>query len=322
MCLVLHKLFARWIMAEFYFDDNGGFVTANGALTSSGFCSDKAFAIGYFKNGCLPIFAKIPPVITGGLTDKIHVLDLGRARYRLSFLPSPASLPSSEIIFQTNCKAGNVTHLVTHCCRGDYFLVIETEEEIHEFSCPCALSDIKVFAVTLSKGHLIRITARAENKKFIALVCYNGDYYPLYQTVCDDFFFDGPELVCTRTLGGCNTCVLTERLSYKDGKFVPSDKSFLYRHSHPYPDELIAYGFLERLIFGDSGGAEEYLARGFSLRAAKEILGDFDSVADYDEVYYRPFVAGIFKKAPYCKAEYFVFDVKDGLISSIRPCRI
>lgn len=307
-------------MSKFYFDLKSGFVTADGALTGSGFEKDNAFALGYFCDGSEPLFAAIGKHPENAVSEKLGVCDMGERRYFLSFNPSPANYGEAEILFQTTCIAGNVSHLITCCRRGGIILVAETSEEIFEIPCPCALSDIKVSAVTLKKGHILRITACAGEKKLLAMLYYSGDYLPLITTFCDSFTFDGSDIICTEYLGGCNCCSRTRRLEYSKGAFCERELSFVYKRNHDYPDELIPYVFLEKLLFRDNAGAEDYLRRGLTVSAVKDILGDFDCIADFEFLPYRRFVAGVYKRAPYCKVRYFNFCVTDGLISDISPC--
>lgn len=304
-------------MAEFYFDCKEGYVTVNGVLANSGFCADGDFALGYFCENFRPLFAKIPCRITKQVSRFFSVSDLGRNVYYLTFSPLPYE-EKPLILYQTSCSVGSTKHLVTLCSNGKVKLVIETQEEIHEIECPCALSDIKVSAIAMKQGHLLRITADADGKKLLALILYADDYLPLFQTVCDSFSFDGSEAVCVYRLGGCNGCVKTLRYRYKNGKFQESDRSFLYRHDHCYLDELKPYEFTEKLLFGDENAAQEMLRRSFSVASAKEILGDFDAVADFDFLPYRPYTLTIMKRAPYCKARSYVFDVRGGIICDIR----
>lgn len=305
-------------MADFYFDCNEGYVTVNGTLANSGFCADGDFALGYFRDGYRPLFVKIPHRITQPVSALMHITDLGKNVYFLNFSPCPETEEEAKIISQTSCSVAGVKHLVTLCKKGGFRLITETAEEIYETACPCALSNISVSATPLKQGHILKITADADGKKMLILLLYNGDYRQLFLTFCDSYCFEESDIVCVYRRGGCNGCVKTLRYRYKKGKFQEYDRSFLYRHDHCYPDELKPYEFAEKLLFGDENGAQEMLRRSFSVASAKEILGDFDAVADFDFLPYRPYTLTIMKRAPYCKARSYVFDVRDGIICDIR----
>ena len=75
--------------------------------------------------------------------------------------------------------------------------------------------------------------------------------------------------------------------------------------------------FLEKLLFGDERGAEELLRRTLSVSAARVMLGDFDRIADFDFIPYRPFVAGVYSLSSFCRVRYFRFCVTDGIITDI-----
>lgn len=312
--------FFRWIMAKFYFDVKNGFATADGALVKDFFDTDNDFALGYFSPDREPLFAKIPVRLSSCPLKGINVCDLGESRYYLSFSPL-CRREEAEIIFQTQCHAENISHLVTFCYRGEYALVIETPNEIYEIACPSALSEIQVKAVNLKNGQIIRITANAARRKFIAILLYRDDYLPLFQTFCDGVSFDGADILIKENLGGCNSCVRTRRLIYKNGNFADGELSFIYKRCHDYPDELLPYVFAEKIIFGDNNGAAELLRHSLSVSAVKETTGDFDAVADFEFLPYRPYVIGLYKRSAYAKVQYFRFSVHDGIISDISPCR-
>ncbi len=305
-------------MSVFYFDAQDGFVTVNGALAENCFVTEKAFAVGYFKDGCEPVFARIPSRPQTGIRD-IEICDLGNANYLLSFSPSSVSCIETQTLCQTVCRTESATHLVTSCRRGGFYLVVETDSEIHEFPCPCALTDLKVVAARVGDGQLLRITAKALQRKFAAVLFYGDDYVPLFSGVYDDLYFDGSEVVCTEKKGGCNGCERTLRLGYSDGGFSEKELSFSYAHDHLYVDELVPYAFLEKLMFRDLDGAENALRRGLSAKAVLGITGDFDRIADFDFLPYRPFVIGLYKKSSFCKVGYFRFEVRDGVICDVYP---
>ena len=304
-------------MAKYFFDDNGAYVTADGALIKSGCEKQGDFAVGYFHEGCEPLFAKMSgdgrPFPAEGLT----VIDAGFSCRYILFSPTPRSEEEAEVLFQTSCRAGDVSHLVTVCRKRGFRLVLETRDEIYEIPCPSALSDLQVSAATMKNGHLIKISAKTEKKKLLALICYRGDYAPLLTTFCDDFRTDGEGVEITERLGGCNDCVRTERLTIKNGAFARDGLSFVYKRDHSYPDEIIPFVFLEKLLFGDERGAEELLRRTLSVSAARVMLGDFDRIADFDFIPYRPFVAGVYSLSSFCRVRYFRFCVTDGIITDI-----
>lgn len=305
-------------MAIFYFDEKDGFVTVNGALAEQGFRTDKAFSLGFFREGCEPLFAKITPPVRDS-AGGVGVCDLGGGIYVLSFDPEPARCAEPQIICQTVCRTESVSHLVTSCRRGGYYLIVETNAEIQEFPCPCALTDVNVVAARVSGGQLIKITAKAEKRRFAAVLFYGDDYVPLFSGVYDELGFDGSEIVCVENMGGCNRCRRTLRLGYSDGKFAEKELSFVYGRDHVYTDELIPYVFVEKLIFKDYEGAENLLRRGLCVKAVLDITGDFDCVADFDFLPYRPYVVGVYKKSACCKARYFRFDVRDGVVCDVYP---
>lgn len=305
-------------MAIFYFETDGGFVTVNGALAEQGFRADKDFALAYFREGRAPVFAKMASH-PRKKTDGVKVCDLGGDAYLLSFRTRALRLDEPEVICQTVCRADNVSHLITSCRRGDFFLIAETSAEIQEFSCPCALNDIKAVAVHVSGGQILRITAKAERRKFAAVVFYGYDYLPLFSGVYDNVYFDGADVVYVERLGGCNDCVRTTRLCYSDGRFEKKQLSFTYGHDHLYPDELLPYLLVEKLKFGDLQGAEELLRRGLDAKAVLGTLGEFDEAADFPFLPYRPFVVGVYKSSDLCKVRYFAFDVRDGVICDVYP---
>ena len=84
-------------MSVFYFDAQDGFVTVNGALAENCFVTEKAFAVGYFKDGCEPVFARIPSRPQTGIRD-IEICDLGNANYLLSFSPSSVSCIETQTL--------------------------------------------------------------------------------------------------------------------------------------------------------------------------------------------------------------------------------
>lgn len=304
-------------MAKYFFDDNGAYVTADGALIKSGCEKQGDFAVGYFREGCEPLFAKICGDGRPFPSDCLTVTDAGFSFRHILFSPTPQSKEETEVLFQMSCRAGNVSHLVTVCRKCGFRLILETRDEIYEIPCPSALSDLKVYAATMKNGHLIKISAKAEKKKLLALIYYHGDYAPLLTTFCDDFRTDGDCVEITQRLGGCNDCVRTERLEIKNGAFVRGGLSFVYRRDHEYPDEIIPYVFLEKLLFEDERGAEDLLRRTLSVSAARGILGEFDRIADFDFIPYRPFVAGVYSLSPFCRVRYFRFSVTDGVITDI-----
>ncbi len=292
----------------------------NGAPATQGFSTEKDFALGFFSEDCEPLFAKIPSEISESPANGINVCDLGYGRYFLSFSPAEKG-GETHIFSQTRCKAGNTTHLITMCKRKEFLLVTETPGEIYEIVCPCPLSGIKVKAVGVKNGYLLRITATAQKKKLIAYVYYEDDYLPVLEKFCDDFSFDGPDVLIKEDLGGCNRCTRTQRYAFRNGAFVKTERSFVYKRCHEYPDELLPYLLIEKLLFGDDAGAEELLGRNLSVPAVREILGEYDSVADFGFLPYRPFIAGVYKNSGYCRVRYFSFGVKDGLITGIFPLR-
>lgn len=304
-------------MAKYFFDDNDAYVTADGALIKSGYEKNGDFAVGYFCKGCEPLFAKIIRDGRAFPQSGITIVDAGYSCRRILFSPAPVKEETAEVLFQTVCRAGNVSHLVTVCRKSGYRLIVETKDEIYEIPCPVALSDLKVSAAAMKRGHLIKIVAKAGKKKLIALIYYFGDYAPLLVKFCDDFRTDGDCVEITERLGGCNDCVRTERLEVNNGAFVCRGLSFVYRRDHPYPDELIPYVFLEKLLFGDESGAEELLRRTLSVSAVRATLGKFDKIADFDFIPYRPFVAGVYSLSPFCRVRYFRFCVTDGVITDI-----
>lgn len=306
-------------MSEFYFEIGNGFITVDGALAKSGFNKDKDFCLGCHCDGFRPTFVAVSATPRKAISPLLSICDTGGGRYFLTFSPERETETEAVILFQTVCTAGGVTHLITHCRKGGYSLVMETAEEIHEISCPCALSDIKVSAAVVKGGHILKLSANAGDKKLLALLYYGGDYVPMFTQFCDDCSFDGADVVYTQYLGGCNRCYRTKKLTLKNGTFCESETSFVYKRNHDYPDELIPYVFLERLLFQDYGGAEELLRRGMSISAARDILKDFDAVADFSFIPYRPYVAGVYKRAPLCTVSYYSFKVADGLISEIIP---
>lgn len=305
-------------MSVFYFDAKDGFVTVNGALAEKCYCTDRAFALACFRDGFEPVFAKIcVPPASAPLGTRI--CDLGGGIYLLSSDPLPAPCTEPQIICQTVCRTENVSHLVTSCKRGGYYLIAETDCEIHEFPCPCALTDVKVVSARVAGGQLIKITAKAEKRKFAAVLFYGDDYVPLFSGVYDDLYFEGADIVCIEKKGGCNCCERTLRLCYSDGRFSEKELSFSYAHDHLYVDELVPYVFLEKLIFEDIEGAENMLRRGLSAKSVLGTMGDFDSVADFEFLPYRPFVVGVYEKTAFCKVRYFRFYVRDGVICDVYP---
>ncbi len=304
-------------MAEYYFCDDGGFVTVNGALSSSGFCIAGDFVLGCFYDGFDPVFAKIPKKITRPISHFIDVCDVGQGKFFLSFSPRPTN-DGSVVIAQKELRAGNVSHLVTLCRKSGYLLVVETADEIYELPVQTELCDLNVSAVAAGKGQMLKISAKANDKRFLALFYYCGDYVRLFDSTADDLRFDGASVVCTDNLGGCNGCVRTRRLRFEKGAFRETETGFVYRHDHDYPDELVPFVFLEKLIFGDDAGAQELLRRSLPVKSVREILGDFDSVADFSFLHYTPYVAGVYKRAAYCKAKYYRFSISDGLITDVR----
>lgn len=307
-------------MAIFYFDAKDGFVTVNGALAEQGFRADKAFVLGYFREDCEPLFAKMTPSPEASPRGT-QLCDLGGGIRLLSFVPLPVPCAEPQIICQTLCRTESASHLVTSCKRGGYHLVVETSTEIQEFPCPCALTDISVVAARVSHGHLLRITAKAEKRKFAAVTFYDDDYVPLFSGIYDDLRFDGADILCTEKKGGCNCCERTLRLSYADGKFSEKELSFVYRHDHLYVDELVPYVFLEKLTYKDFDGAENMLRRGLDVKTVLELTGDFDRIADFDFLPYRPFVVGVYLSSAFCKVRYFRFEVRDGVICDVYPTR-
>lgn len=304
-------------MAEYHFCDDGGFVTVNGALSNSGFCIAGEFALGSFHDGCEPLFVKIPKRITGPVSPFVNVCDAGQGRYVLSFSPRLRN-DGTVVVTQKEVHAGNVSHLVTVCKKGGYLLVVETADEIYELPLPVALSDLGVSAVAAGKGQLLKISAKAEDKDFIALLYYAGDYSLLFDSIADRLSFDGSVVVCTENLGGCNGCVRTRRLRFEKGAFRETEVGFVYKHCHDYPDELLPYVFFEKLAFKDDEGAQELLRRSLTVKAVKEIVGDFDGVCDFSFLPYTPFVAGVYSRAAYSRVRYYRFSVSDGLITDIR----
>ena len=308
-------------MTTFHFDDNSVFVTADGALVQSGFRMDKAFVLGAFRDGCEPVFVRIPEVVRGPVSPFVSVCDAGGAQLYLSFGSFRPTNTDESVLFQTTCHAGNTEHLVTVCKRGGYFVVIETKDEIFEFPCPYAPEKPTVSAAETKGGHVLKITAKTGEKKLLALLYYSGDYSPLLQLFCDDFSFRGSDLFVTDRLGGCNRCVRERRLTLGQGKYHTAETRFSYLRPHEYPDAIKPFAFLQRLSSGDDDGALELTKLGFSVPAAKETIGSFDCVADFPSLGAHPFVAGVYDKAPYSKVRYFRFSTENDLICGITPCR-
>ena len=304
-------------MAKYYFDAKNAYVTADGALVKSGFEKEGAFALGMFSEGHEPLFAKIDENGRPSPLGRLQICDAGFSSRYLVFSPVPERSGEAEVLFQTVCRVGNLSHLITVCQKGGFRLVIETRDEIYEIPCPSALSDVKVCAAPTRNGHMIKITANAQKKKLLAMIYYAGDYVPLLISFCDGFRTNDDCVEITNRLGGCNDCVRTQRLTVKNGTFTEDSLSFIYKRDHLYPDELIPYVFLEKLLFRDIGGAEELLRRTLSVSAVREILGDFDSIADFEFVPYRPFIAGVYTLSSFCRVRYFSFSVTDGLITDI-----
>lgn len=61
------------------------------------------------------------------------------------------------------------------------------------------------------------------------------------------------------------------------------------------------------------------LRRGLRAKSVLGTMGDFDSVADFEFLPYRPFVVGVYEKTAFCKVRYFRFDVRDGVICDVYP---
>lgn len=304
-------------MAKYYFDVKNAYVTADGALVKSGFEKEGSFAIGVFSEGHEPLFAKIDENGRPCPLGRLKVCDAGFSSRYLVFSLTAEKSEEAEVLFQTVCRVGNFSHLITVCRKCGFRLVIETKDEIYEIPCPFELSDVKVCAAPTKKGHILKITARARHKKLLALIYYAQDYVPLLVSFCDGFRTDDDCVEITNRLGGCNDCVRTERLTVKNGAFTEESLSFIYKRDHLYPDELIPYVFLEKLLFRDISGAEELLRRTLSVSAVREIIGDFDSIADFDFIPYRPFIAGVYTLSSFSRVKYFGFTVSDGLITDI-----
>ncbi|MEG1608227.1 MAG: hypothetical protein RR348_00020 [Clostridia bacterium] len=311
-------------MPKIFFDVHQDLLMINGNVCVDNFLEAKdneVFGIIYTpsRQGYIPLVLKLCICAGKPVFDQhTKVTACGDNNYIVKFCPqSYGQLLPPKPYFQSSLNCAP-PHFLTAYQQGDYFLSLETQQEIITLPTPCKLENITFKARNISRGNLIFLSADISSGKFLAILQYNGDYKLIFQATCDSFIFghDGIQLI--DKLDDMFAHTIYRSFAYEDGIYAEKARVFECRKSPRLIDELLPYAFIESLFCGDLDKCNSLCSLRLAQSKFSNIFGDFSGILSKTYLPYTPYRLALYYDKPndnYIK--YFDFSIIDGTIVDI-----
>ncbi len=315
-------------MAKLYFDISDdllfidGKLPPNNCLTTPPCC---VLAMSYMAANinALPMLAKL--VIDDNILQPNPLVEITycgmgtyvikpKTRY-VSSLCQPNYYDEQQIVCQ------DVTHLFQAYSQDEFYFSIQTAEEIFTQHTAGKLENIQLSAHNVNSSQLIVIKGAIGHKKYLCILEYSDDYYPLLDVMSDDINVYQDFITLTDHLHDMYDRTQHRYLSLCEGEYIVDKVEFDYPRRMECADELLPYALVESYFCGDEDACCR-LAPSFSINMLGGILGKFESVLAVDIVPYIPYQLGLVYPCDNGKVvRYFDFGVHNHVIEHISLCK-
>lgn len=314
-------------MVGIYFDIGNNLLLVNGVLNPSGYLQanngDRFGLIYSCQNQTFfPLILKLEIVdFRPQFSGNAHITNCGDNIYIVKLLPqSYAKMLPPDIYHQ--CSVDNKpTHYVTAFCQGDYYITIETGQEIITFETQCKLCNIVLKSQNISSGKLIILSADShDDKKYLAIISYYGDYKLLFHAHCDKFNFNQKGLEIVDNIDDMLSHTITRQFAFENNNYQEKSRNFICRHDNYIIDELIGYAFIECLYWKDFDRCKRYCIHDNLVEGIAKKLGNFSTIIHKPYLKYKPNrIALKYEQAEQSYLRYFDFEISHGKIIDVTP---
>lgn len=215
-------------------------------------------------------------------------------------------------------RAGGINHGVSVFSQGKLYYTIETENEIYTGQIPlCAVDDISLNACENDGKTMISLIFCGGGKRYLAVLCYDGDYHPVALCTADYAAVNDNYIVITDNVRDMCRLSVTRTYIMENCKVTLRDRSFVYRDDCiDYPPALLPYLYAESALCRDEDKCNRlYRGDGLSLmQGCKKIAAPPHMQLPLNKIaLLRPCNGGY-------SAQCYDFTTDGMLISGIRRC--
>lgn len=315
-------------MAKLYFDISDGVLFVDGkmpkdnTLTTPSNCT---LAVSYMHSdvNAVPTLAKLVIKNDTLMPNSLMLITncgmdtfIVQPKYR-----SISSLCTPDYYDEQQLECGDIVHIFQAYIQDKYYFCIQTQEEIFTQTTPNKLENIQLCVQNIDNVQLIIIKANCARKKYLCILEYSDDYYPLLDVVCDDICVYQDFITLTDRLYDMHDRTVRRYLSLCQGAYQVDKIEFDYPRRLECVDELLGYALVESYFCGDWDACYQ-LAPNFSNPMLTNILGKFESILPVDIVPYVPYRIGLVYGCESGKiVKYFDFRIQNHLIDNITLCK-
>ncbi len=218
---------------------------------------------------------------------------------------------------EQSLECGEIVHLFQAYSQDNFCFSIQTEDEIFVQPTLGKLENIELSVQDIHSCQLIMVKATISSKKYLCVLEYSDDYYPLLDVTCDDICVYQDFITLTDCLHDMYDRTQHRYLTLSEGKYIVDKVEFDYPRQLECVDELLGYALVESYFCGDEDACLR-LAPSFSFKLLGNIFGKFESILRENIVDYVPYTIGLVYPCENGKTvKYFHFDVHNHLIGHI-----
>ncbi|MDE5618628.1 MAG: hypothetical protein K2I79_03990 [Clostridia bacterium] len=313
-----------------YFDCNDEYLLINGRPHTGGaitcleggvidicHCGRQEYAI--------PLMTRLK--LAGGALSKcnnISVTYWDRDTLSIAFLPKLCMPYSQPQPIAMHCaKVRGKAHNLTVYSQCGYYISIETCDEIYTRPLPpdfCAEGVSATLHVCEERNCTILIAViKGGEKDYMLALNYTDDYYPIAFACADKIDVDKCEIFLTDNIRDMCRLAVCRRYLIENGEIRDIGREFVYRDDCiDYAPQLLPYAYCESVIIGDIGRCDVMC----SCTDKSHLFKGCKRICEPPHRRLRPYEIALLRP---CKggnnAQYYEFNIKDGLISGINRCR-
>lgn len=313
-------------MAKIYFDINCDLLMINGTVFNSSFLqADSGCIYGLIYTpecqGFIPLVSKLQIVKGKPIINQYAcITECGDSVYIIKFLPqSYDKLLPPKSYFQSSLNSAP-SHFLTAYKQGDYFISLETQQEIITIPTFDKLENITLKAHNISCGNLIFLSANLNSQKFLVILQYSGDYKIIFQAICESFVFCKDGLQIIDKVDDMLAHTIYRTFAYEGGIYIEKSRVFECRQTPFLIDELLPYAFVESAFCKDFDRCKTLCSVQLAESKMESIFGNFKGIVQKNYIPYIPRrLALSYDGIPHNYIKYFDFFVQDGKIVDIMP---